>query len=239
MFIYLIRNNITSQVYIGKFQGAKIKTRWKRHLWNARNGSDYYIHRAIAKYGEENFTCEVIATTDQVELLAELETFCIRHFNSHVTGYNLTLGGEGVTPNEATREKQRQKRLEWYKDPTHYAQSCATLAQVNAARIGTKASKSHCDNISKALKGRVPSELCMLRSSEARALDTLNGNPRRKGWHRSPEANEKNRQARLGKPAWNKGKSSKSPMDGKKHSESSKQKMREARLLHYSRLTND
>lgn len=92
--IYKITNQINGKVYIG--QSIHIKQRWKEHISDAiKEYSDAPIHRAIRKYGKENFLFEIIEECDQQEL-NDKERYWISHFNSTVrgNGYNLTYGGD-------------------------------------------------------------------------------------------------------------------------------------------------
>ena len=59
--IYKLTNLINGDSYIGKDKsGDPENHRWKRHLDLAFKGSGHYIHNAIADYGAENFSAEVI-----------------------------------------------------------------------------------------------------------------------------------------------------------------------------------
>ena len=97
--IYLLRNLINNKVYIG--QSIDIYFRWKQHRYNAlENKLDDYLHRAIRKYGWENFSKEIIEECKPEEL-NDKEIFYIKQYNSyannsHSNGYNETAGGMGV-----------------------------------------------------------------------------------------------------------------------------------------------
>lgn len=116
--IYSITNNKNNKVYIGlTTQGNR--TRFLHHLYEARSGSKFPIHRAIRKYGEESFEIKVLITLDQSqnpEELKRLEKFYIKEFkaNNRKFGYNLTEGGDGTLGklhSEETKDKIRQKAL--------------------------------------------------------------------------------------------------------------------------------
>lgn len=57
-----------------------------------------HLHRAIRKYGEENFRFEIIEICDAAEL-NDKEKFWIKFYNSYdaSSGYNMTLGGDGYS----------------------------------------------------------------------------------------------------------------------------------------------
>lgn len=87
--IYKIVNKLNNKVYIG--QSIEPENRWKVH--KKKNLS--YIGSALKKYGEENFTFEVIEWTKDYNYR---EKFWIQKYNSlSPNGYNLTPGGEGYS----------------------------------------------------------------------------------------------------------------------------------------------
>ena len=113
--VYKITNKINGKIYIGiTNQGSG--TRYRHHWYEARIGEPSPIHKAMAKYGEENFTLEIIDFADTYDELKEKEKFYIKKFNSmdRSIGYNLTEGGDGTfgrLHSEETKEKIRQKAL--------------------------------------------------------------------------------------------------------------------------------
>lgn len=93
--IYKIENKINNKVYIG--QSTNIQKRWKEHLNNYETHRyDYAIYKAMEKYGIENFSFEVLEECS-IEQISEKEQYWIKHFNSYNNGYNMTLGGDGVS----------------------------------------------------------------------------------------------------------------------------------------------
>ena len=87
--IYKITNLANNKAYIG--QSVAIEKRWTKH----RSAKDEYpIHRAMRKYGLENFSFEIIEKCSQ-EKLNEREKFWISYYETlnPEKGYNLSLGG--------------------------------------------------------------------------------------------------------------------------------------------------
>lgn len=89
-------------MYIG--QTVKpIEKRWKHHIKYAQSGCQYKLHRAIRKYGVENFTVEEVmwVEADDRQVLNSkldfLERFFIKRFNTRYDGFNMTDGGEGFS----------------------------------------------------------------------------------------------------------------------------------------------
>jgi group I intron endonuclease len=113
--VYKITNKITGKVYIGiTNQGAG--ARYRHHWYEARIGEPAPIHRSMAKYGEENFTLEIIDFADTYEELKEKEKYWIKQYDSvnRDKGYNLTEGGNGTfgrMHSEETKNKIRQKAI--------------------------------------------------------------------------------------------------------------------------------
>ncbi len=92
--------------YIGKTV-QQLSKRWASHLYYARRGSKFHLHRAIRKYGTEAFTLETIHTVAQdEESLNEWEMFFIAALRKAGRLYNLTNGGEGVS-GHIPSDKQR------------------------------------------------------------------------------------------------------------------------------------
>ena len=117
--VYKITNKITGKVYIGiTNQGAG--ARYRHHWYEARIGEPAPIHRSMAKYGEENFTLEIIDFADTYEELKEKEKYWIKQYDSmnREKGYNLTEGGDGTfgrTHSEETKKKMSEAQKK-YKD---------------------------------------------------------------------------------------------------------------------------
>lgn len=70
--------------------------RWNKHAASSRSNSSLAIHRAIRKYGWDNFKKEVLVE-GSFAYVKELEIKAIALFNTFTPfGYNLTKGGDGV-----------------------------------------------------------------------------------------------------------------------------------------------
>ena len=96
--IYKIENLINGKVYIG--QSTDIFYRIMNHKSETFNPNsktyDSPIHRAIRKYGVENFTFEIIDFCLNKKELDEEEIYWIQKYDSYRNGYNATRGGEGA-----------------------------------------------------------------------------------------------------------------------------------------------
>jgi group I intron endonuclease len=109
--IYRCTNTINGKSYVG-FTSGDLEKRIREHKCEAGRGSTFMIHKAMRKYGFDNFIWEVLEESDNSEFaLNTLEEFYIRKFKTHHTeeGYNMTFGGQsgmmGKTHSEETRKK--------------------------------------------------------------------------------------------------------------------------------------
>lgn len=89
--VYLITNTINNKKYIG-ITTRNISDRFKEHC-----KANSYIGRAIRKYGENNFSIEVLDIAHSKEELFDLEVKYISNYNSYRDGYNQTIGGDGAS----------------------------------------------------------------------------------------------------------------------------------------------
>jgi group I intron endonuclease len=93
-YIYLLINTVNGKMYVGRCVSS-IKARWRRHVLDAEQGSDVYLHRAIRKYGAANFFVRRLYRCTEA-LLDHCERYYIqRYATSAPRGYNLTKGGDG------------------------------------------------------------------------------------------------------------------------------------------------
>ena len=93
-FIYKITNKLNNNVYIGQ----TIQKPIERFYQHCAKKCDKYIlnmviHKAIFKYGKDNFTFEVIEEVPKQQL-NEREEYWIKYYNSYTDGYNSTKGGQ-------------------------------------------------------------------------------------------------------------------------------------------------
>lgn len=95
--IYQYVNKINGHIYIGL--SKNIERRIKEHKKSAFNPNDkdynLPIHRAIRKYGENNFDINILEECADEEL-QDREKYWIKYYNSYELQehYNLTPGGE-------------------------------------------------------------------------------------------------------------------------------------------------
>ncbi len=112
MIIYKVTNLINNKIYIGKTVNT-LEYRKKQHLSDAKyKRHKMLLHRAIMKYGSENFVWEALDTVMFSDLLLDLEKFYIKKYNcKHPNGYNLTDGGEGICGHKFSEESRKKMSL--------------------------------------------------------------------------------------------------------------------------------
>ena len=106
--IYRIRNLVNGKVYIGS--AVNIRHRWQLHIQQLRNNKHHSVklQRAFNKYGEDNFTIEILEILEDRSLLLETEQKYMDKYNVVQEGYNVCpIAGSslGVKRSEETRKK--------------------------------------------------------------------------------------------------------------------------------------
>ena len=111
MLIYKVTNNINGKVYIGQTR-RKLLDRKRRHLRDAKNGSNVQFHCALRKYGEDNFSWEVICFAKDKDTLNELENYYISKYDSINSGYNMVDGGDNNVMDIPYVRDKHKKRMQ-------------------------------------------------------------------------------------------------------------------------------
>lgn len=107
--IYKYTNLINGMVYIGQTKQT-LEQRDYKHQTQLNDNT--YFHRALRKYGRENFSLELIEDNIPYEALNEKEKYYINYFDSFYTtgnGYNLTQGGQWGSGTQKLTIQQSQE----------------------------------------------------------------------------------------------------------------------------------
>ena len=89
--IYKFTNKLNNKYYIG--QSIHVEKRFHEHLRTAKKNPKTIFHKAINKYGIENFVFEILEYCNEEELDAR-EIYYIEYFNTLTpNGYNIQIGG--------------------------------------------------------------------------------------------------------------------------------------------------
>lgn len=108
--VYKYTNKINGKVYIG--QTLHPKQRKENHKCAPTNG---VFHKAVRKYGWDNFEYEVLCVVkkpdykEAKELLNRVEILFISHYDSFNNGYNMTIGGDQVMKSRKHSDETIQK----------------------------------------------------------------------------------------------------------------------------------
>lgn len=145
MMIYLVKNKIDGKVYIGKTVRS-LKSRRYSHEYDARHDSSMFFHRALRKYGFENFDWLVLEEVDGN--LDKREKYWIAFYESTdpSIGYNLSPGGEGGSKKGRVLTIESRKRIS------------SSRKGHSAWNKGIPLTEEHKKNMSLARKGKPISE---------------------------------------------------------------------------------
>lgn len=142
--IYFLKNKINNKVYVGQT--------WR--TLDERMKSGYVgcpkIHRAIKKYGKNNFYYELITFCFTQEAADKIEINFIEKYDSIKNGYNVCMGGSGVmkgrkhTPESLAKIGKASKNIS---DETRLKRSLASTGERNGF-YGKKHSKESIAKIS-------------------------------------------------------------------------------------------
>lgn len=151
--IYKATNTINNKSYVG--YTSDFESRLYRHQWHSKNSPKQHFHKAINKYGWDNFDWSIVyQSTDKDHTLFEMEEFFIREYKSHALdgyGYNYSYGGNGAGQ---VRTKSHIDNLNRSKKDNGFYET-DTWKTICANRKGTKQSQEHKDRKAKAKSRRV------------------------------------------------------------------------------------
>lgn len=164
-YIYKITNLIdNNKIYIG--QTIEPNARWYKHKKLANSiKKPQYIHRAMDKYGVDNFVFEIIATCLNQKDADEIEEQLINQYNSRDKnyGYNIKPGGatrKGFKQSEETKQKMSD---EWY-----LYHSIEDLKKMQEANRGRPCSEDRKQKIAAANKGK---QFCLSHKQPQEVID--------------------------------------------------------------------
>jgi group I intron endonuclease len=147
--IYKATNKINGKVYIG--QTIKLlKNRKYSHKSDAlKNRYDIYFHRAIRKYGFDNFEWSILCKTDSVSKLNALEKFYIAAHRKMGKVYNQTDGGDGTNGYKLSEESKTKmskakkgKYIPWNKGVKYPPELCKKFSEAQIKSGNNKGEKN-------------------------------------------------------------------------------------------------
>ena len=149
--IYIVTNTVNNKIYIGKTKKS-IQERFKEHKCSAKIGSSFYIHKAIRKYGEENFRIDLLEFLNDENLSNDREKFWISELSPD---YNMTSGGEGgdYWKGKTFSEEHRYKLGNSFRGKKRPPMSIEQREKLRQANLGKKASTETKLKMSNSRKG--------------------------------------------------------------------------------------
>ena len=103
--LYKITNKVNQKLYIG-ITKLSLAQRWAKHLKDSADPK-YPLHRAIRKYGAENFAIDLLEESTDRKIISEKEEPTILALNTRAGGYNVAKGGYGGDLGPEANAKRR------------------------------------------------------------------------------------------------------------------------------------
>jgi len=142
--IYKATNLINGKTYIGQTIYS-LKKRKREHGYQSKRGCDLYFHRAIYKYGIENFKWEEMCCCFDIKGLNEMEVYFVTLCDSFKNGYNMTYGGNNSLHSEETKQKMSRNSARAFLNKHHTEETKRRISRNNPNRgkPGTMLNKKH------------------------------------------------------------------------------------------------
>ena len=117
--VYMAINKINGKIYIGQTV-KKLSSRKHEHINHAMIGRyTMPFHKAIRKYGGEEFDWFVLECCDSKDEMDEMEFHYIMQYRTYTDGYNATLGGDGTHGVAYTDERREKAKERIYNSPIY------------------------------------------------------------------------------------------------------------------------
>lgn len=104
---------VNAKIYVG-WTKSDFKTRWSTHCRDAlKYNTQWHLSCSIRFYKPESFRHQILNEVNSEKEAKELEIYYIATLCSYnpEIGYNMTMGGEGVIPNQEMLERNRQRAI--------------------------------------------------------------------------------------------------------------------------------
>jgi group I intron endonuclease len=235
--IYKITNKINNKIYIGQ-TWLNISQRFNQHKQDSKRLS-YPIHKAIRKYGINNFTIEIITITHTQQCANFWEDYFIKSYKSiGKNGYNAKEGGSSGKLSEETKKKMALTKIgiprsQETKNRISKSQIHRIKNGGNPSRLGAIVSKQTREKMSQSRKGKKGTTGSFLPGNIPWNKGKKITNPPIRG-PMSEATKAKISASKKGNIPWNKGKKIINPPIRKQMSESTKAKLsafRKGKLL--------
>jgi len=121
---------VNGKKYVGQTTYS-LRVRFQRHFNNARypGQKDFYLHRALRKYGKDNFQISLLCSCgnkEELDLMEDLYILLYDTMNSRI-GYNRKRGGANGKQSKETRKLASQVRMGKKRTP----EQCARIREAS------------------------------------------------------------------------------------------------------------
>lgn len=176
--VYKLTNTLNGMVYIGATHRDPEKTRKRAHL-NTQTQGNRKVREAVAEYGKDVFTFEILHVDVPDEHLKALEREEIKKHNCvFPNGYNLT--DENGSPCDESRRKHAEGNAGSVFSDEHKRKMSEAQKGENNPMYGKSLPEEHRRKISRSKKGKLPSDEHRRKLSEAHTGKTHSEESRRK-----------------------------------------------------------
>ena len=171
--IYMYTNKINGKRYVG--QARNFNRRHRKHISSSYNENEKYsynfpFHRAIRKYGIENFEIKILVENISTqEKMNEYEIFFIKQYSTlaiNGDGYNIASGGSNGNPYAGKTEEE----MERFKQKMRDNWTEERKKERSEAYKGQKLSEETKQKMSEAKKGKHLSEEIKQKMSETHSI---------------------------------------------------------------------
>lgn len=212
--IYKVKNKINDKIYIGFSKNFEQRIKYHKYF-SLTKKSNFAFHKAIRKYGWDNFSWEIIYESWDKEHCSEvMEPFFITEYNSFGNyGYNMTIGGRGAKELKRSPLTEEQKKIISEKTKLGM-QNMSQEDKERMLSITTNPSEETRQKMSQAKKGKESTFKGKSQSDYAKEQVSIYSKAR---WENeetrsrilkhiqnpSEETRRKMSEAKKGKPSWN------------------------------------
>jgi len=181
MIIYKATNIKNNKSYVGQTMISLDIRRSQHNHVAMKTKAKTAIHRAIRKYGIENFKWNILRECNTVNELNEMEEYYIKEYDTFSkNGYNMTSGGKNYIVSEEAR-KNMSKAKSGENHPNYgKTLSKETRKKMSESATGKKKSEEHKEKLRIAQTGRKYSEETKQKLSKIRMGHTTSIETRKK-----------------------------------------------------------
>lgn len=123
------------------FTSQSPSERWRQHRASAKRGSHFPFHRAIQKYGPDQFQFDIIYQSwDEVHCLDTIEPMLISEHGGLLHGYNICHGGSVPMLGRKLSDEHKAKISAGGRGVKRSSETCAAIS---AGKRGQPISDDH------------------------------------------------------------------------------------------------